>query len=338
MTEIMGEAAMTEWPDLLARTYDVVRIPMAQLDDTLLDRPTPCAVWTLRQLVGHTIGAIDMFTTAAGGSPPVPVATSDDGSLVERFDAAVARNVAAWRALADPAATLTLPFAELPADLVAGMNQLDSLVHGWDIGSSLGLRVDWPDELSDVAMRTAQIRVPPGRGRVFGAEVSTASTSPGERLLAFTGRDPAAWPGAIWVAGSLVTVKPSDASPATASAVEIWEREGSGPPRHIHAEQDELWYVLEGRFTFAVGDREFQADPGEFILGPQGVAHTFRADTARSRLLDIHLPGGFERFFVRAGRPATTLVPPPAEPGNAAAVRAAIEEFGASVVGPPLSN
>jgi uncharacterized protein (TIGR03086 family) len=328
---------MTRWPDLLARTYDVVRAPVAVLDETMLDRQTPCVEWTVRDLVEHTIGAINMFASAAVGT-----AVADDtveGALVDRFDAAVKRNLAAWSLPPDPARTLTLPFAELPASLVAGMNQLDSLVHGWDIGASLGLPVALPDDLSDVAMQTAQVRVPPGRGRLFGADVITAGTSSGEKLLAFTGRDPAAWPGAIWVAESLVTVKPTGTGPAPASAVEIWEREGSGPPQHIHAEHDEIWYVLEGRFRFALGDREFEAGPGNVVVGPRGVSHSFRAETARSRLLDIHIPGGFERFFVQAGVPAAALVPPPpAEAGSSTALRATIEAFGASVVGPPLGN
>jgi mannose-6-phosphate isomerase-like protein (cupin superfamily) len=167
--------------------------------------------------------------------------------------------------------------------------------------------------------------------------VPARDDSPQERLLALTGRDSSAWPGAIWVAGSLVMVKPSDPEAAPASAVEIWEREGSGPPRHVHAEHDEMWYVLEGRFRFALGDREFDAGPGDVVVGPRGVPHTFRAETANSRLLDIYMPGGFERFFVQAGTPATELVPPPPAPAEGGPqVRAMIEAFGATVVGPPL--
>ncbi|MGH8962951.1 MAG: TIGR03086 family metal-binding protein [Jatrophihabitantaceae bacterium] len=184
---------MGDWPDLLARTYDVVRVPMAQLDDTMLDGPTPCADWTVRDLVEHTIGAIDMFAAAAGAPAVEPAA---EATAVERFDAAVARNLMAWRALEDPAAMLTLPFGDFPAGVVAGINQLDSLVHGWDIGVSLGLSLTLPEDLSDAAMRMAQVRVPIGRGHVFGAEVSTSGTRSGEKLLAFSGRDPAAWPDA----------------------------------------------------------------------------------------------------------------------------------------------
>jgi uncharacterized protein YjlB len=107
----------------------------------------------------------------------------------------------------------------------------------------------------------------------------------------------------------------------------------------VHAEHDEMWYVLEGRFTFALGDRELTAGPGDVVVGPRGVPHTFRADTADARLLDVHMPGGFERFFIQAGVPATELVPPaPAAAGGAPGVRAMIEAFGASVVGPPLGH
>lgn len=184
---------MDNWPDLLTETYDGLRPSIAKLDETLLDRPTPCAEWTLRQLVAHTVAAIEMFAVSAERGKPT-AASPDGEAALERFDAAVARNLAAWRSLADPAATLTLPFGEFPAQTVAAINQLDSLLHGWDIGVALGLPITLPEELSEVAMRMALVRVPHGRGRVFGAEVATAGTTSSEILLAFSGRDPAAWP------------------------------------------------------------------------------------------------------------------------------------------------
>lgn len=189
---------MREWPDLLARTYDVVRTPLAQLDDTLLDRPTSCTEWTMRDLVAHAIGEIDMFAAALAEHGSAGTATVE-GTPVERFDAAVVRNLEAWRAWTDPDVTLTLPFGKFPAPVVAQINQFDSLVHAWDIGVSIGLPVALPADLSDVAMRLALVRAPLGRGHVFAAEVATSSTDPGERLLAFTGRDPAAWPTASQV-------------------------------------------------------------------------------------------------------------------------------------------
>ena len=53
-------------------------------------------------------------------------------------------------------------------------------------------------------------------------------------------------------------------------------------------------------------------------------------------MLDIHSPGGFERFFVQAGTPAAALAPPrPTQVAGPGQLRAAIEDFGAQVVGPP---
>lgn len=331
MTGIAG------WPDLLARTYDVVRAPVAQLDESLLDRATPCAEWTGRDLFEHVVGTLHMFATAVGVPPPDAPA---EGTPVARFDAAAARNLAAWRSLADLEKTVSLPFGAFPAELALRMNQLDSLVHGWDLAVSLGLAVEFPEDVAQAALATAEIRCRrEPRAPAWGPEVPARGDSAQERLLALTGRDTSAWPGAIWVAGSLVTVKPTAGDSAPASAVEIWERVGSGPPRHVHAEHDEMWYVLEGRFRFALGDREFAAGPGDVVVGPRGVPHTFRAETTNARLLDIHMPGGFERFFVHAGRPATALTPPTqVTAGGGPAVRAMIEAFGASVVGPPLGD
>lgn len=326
---------MNRWPDLLRSAYQVARTPVSLLDDVVLDRATPCSAWTARQVLDHLVATMDMFANALGA--PAPDAGSDAPPLA-RFDAAVTRNLAAWCSLQDPAATLSLSFAKLPADVAAGVNLMESLVHGWDLGAALGVALPVPSDVAQPALDAARLCVPRSRGHVFGDEVPTDSDEPFEQLLAFTGRDPRAWPGAIWVAGSLVTIKPTLGDSAAASAVDIWEREGSGPPRHVHAEHDEIWYVLSGRFTFAIGDREISASTGDVVVGPRGVPHTFRADSADARVLDIHAPGGFERFFVQAGTPAADLQPPPpsAESGPGQ-LRAHIESFGATVIGPPLS-
>jgi quercetin dioxygenase-like cupin family protein len=230
-----------------------------------------------------------------------------------------------------------LPFGEFPAEVVVGMNQLDSLLHGWDLCAALGLPTSFPDDLVDRATQTALITVPPSRGYAFGPEVATDDAAGIARLAAFSGRDPSAWTGAIWVGGSLINVATTIGDGRVASAVEIWEREASGPPKHVHAEHDEIWYVLQGRFRFALGDREFIACAGDLVVGPRGVPHSFCAETADARVLDIHLPGGFENFFVKAGAPAAALTPPPPAPDAATPqLRATIEEFGAQVVGPPL--
>jgi mannose-6-phosphate isomerase-like protein (cupin superfamily) len=64
---------------------------------------------------------------------------------------------------------------------------------------------------------------------------------------------------------------------------------------HVHAEEDDAFYILEGELTFTFGGETAAAPPGTFVLIPPGVAHGFRNDGATPvRMLNIHAPGGFD--------------------------------------------
>jgi mannose-6-phosphate isomerase-like protein (cupin superfamily) len=66
---------------------------------------------------------------------------------------------------------------------------------------------------------------------------------------------------------------------------------------HVHADEDDAFYILEGELTFAFADGdEASAPPGTFVLVPPGVPHGFRNDGERPvRMLNIHAPAGFDR-------------------------------------------
>jgi mannose-6-phosphate isomerase-like protein (cupin superfamily) len=65
---------------------------------------------------------------------------------------------------------------------------------------------------------------------------------------------------------------------------------------HVHADEDDAFYILEGEMTFVFGGREVPAPPGTFVLVPPGVEHGFRNDQDRPvRMLNIHAPAGFDR-------------------------------------------
>jgi mannose-6-phosphate isomerase-like protein (cupin superfamily) len=75
-----------------------------------------------------------------------------------------------------------------------------------------------------------------------------------------------------------------------------WADDGSRPgepiaPLHVHLDEDEAWYVLEGNLRFRLGDREVEADPGTAVFGPKGVPHTFtNPSPVRARYLLIMRP------------------------------------------------
>jgi mannose-6-phosphate isomerase-like protein (cupin superfamily) len=65
---------------------------------------------------------------------------------------------------------------------------------------------------------------------------------------------------------------------------------------HVHAAEDDAFYIMEGEMTFTLGGEEVAAPPGTFVLVPPGVEHGFRNDGAVPvRVLNIHAPAGFDR-------------------------------------------
>jgi len=69
-------------------------------------------------------------------------------------------------------------------------------------------------------------------------------------------------------------------------------------PRHVHAHEDELFIVLEGKHEFTVGDTVYDVGPGAVVFAPRGVPHSHRRVVPRTgRFLTLVSPTGFEGFF-----------------------------------------
>jgi quercetin dioxygenase-like cupin family protein len=80
--------------------------------------------------------------------------------------------------------------------------------------------------------------------------------------------------------------------------IEITVPPGGGIPMHIHHNEDEALYILEGKLLFVSGDTRIEAEPGTFIYGPRNIAHGFRAvGSGPTRLVESFLPAGFEELF-----------------------------------------
>jgi mannose-6-phosphate isomerase-like protein (cupin superfamily) len=46
-------------------------------------------------------------------------------------------------------------------------------------------------------------------------------------------------------------------------------------PLHVHHDDDEAWYVLDGRLRVRVGDDEHDVPAGAAVMAPRGLPHTF---------------------------------------------------------------
>ena len=72
---------------------------------------------------------------------------------------------------------------------------------------------------------------------------------------------------------------------------------GSGSPLHVHHNEDEWFYVLEGELTIWVAGQTVVAPAGSFVFGPRDVPHTFIVSSDEARFLLVTQAAGFEGFI-----------------------------------------
>jgi mannose-6-phosphate isomerase-like protein (cupin superfamily) len=144
---------------------------------------------------------------------------------------------------------------------------------------------------------------------------------------------------ASWFQGNRITIKATAATTGGAfGLVESLVAPGYSPPLHIHDREDETFWVLEGEVTIRCGDATFRATAGVFAFLPRGVPHTFVVEGSRpARMLGILTPGGGEGFFAEGGRPAQGEGFPPPAPRDLEQLRRVAVQFGARIVGPPMT-
>lgn len=115
---------------------------------------------------------------------------------------------------------------------------------------------------------------------------------------------------------------------------------GDSPPLHVHHDEDELFYLMEGEMVFKVGDDIITARAGDAVVAPRGRPHGFRVVSPGGvRVLTISR-GGFEAAVRAASRPAQGPgLPDPVEPTPAmqAALGTVCAANGITLLGPPIA-
>ena len=103
-------------------------------------------------------------------------------------------------------------------------------------------------------------------------------------------------PGAGRRTGNVELLALSEDTPRFNVSIIVMAPGRHGPEPHVHAGEDDAFYVLEGELTFLLGADEVAAPAGTFVLVPPDVEHTFVNRTAEPvRILNIHAPAGFDR-------------------------------------------
>jgi mannose-6-phosphate isomerase-like protein (cupin superfamily) len=122
----------------------------------------------------------------------------------------------------------------------------------------------------------------------------------------------------------------------TGGALGVFGGHKSGPgavPLHVHLQQDEWWYVLEGEYVFQIGEKRLQAKAGDSVFGPRGVPHSPRQISPQGITLTVFQPAGsMEEFFHELAQAARKAGGMPPVPVTAALFKA----HGMEIKGPPV--
>jgi mannose-6-phosphate isomerase-like protein (cupin superfamily) len=101
-----------------------------------------------------------------------------------------------------------------------------------------------------------------------------------------------------------------------------------GPARHLHHDQDEWFYAVEGEFIIEVGSERIRMSPGDSLLAPRKVPHVWAfIGDLRGKILIAFMPAGRMEAFFREVTKANAM--PPQDPGLWRA-------HGMELLGPPL--
>jgi uncharacterized protein (TIGR03086 family) len=156
-----------------------------------LSKSTPCSEYDVMALTDHLLNAI----TLVGGLADAQLPERDTDDSVERQVIGAARPALdAWHRRGLDG-TVTLASNELPATLAPGILTLEFLVHGWDFAAATGHPMNVAESLAEYVFGLAKkVITPEGRAKVgFADPVAVPDDASAlDRLIAFTGRDPAA--------------------------------------------------------------------------------------------------------------------------------------------------
>jgi len=155
-----------------------------------MTRQTPCTEFDVTRLTGHLLNSL----TALGGMVGAELPERDESDSVERQVVAAARPALdAWHR---HGLNGTVPFGkgEMPARGACAILSLEFLVHAWDYAAAVDHEFNAPEPLAEYVLGLAhQVIRPEQRSRAgFDDPVDVpADAGALERLIAFTGRNPA---------------------------------------------------------------------------------------------------------------------------------------------------
>lgn len=126
-----------------------------------------------------------------------------------------------------------------------------------------------------------------------------ASVAEGKAQFVAAGKDRAGTPVAMGFSSLGYKVAGEQTSGGLFIMEHVGLAKGGGPPRHLHHEQEEWFYVIEGEIVAEVGKERFRLKAGDSVFAPRKVPHAYLYVAEKpGRLLIAFTPAGkMEAYF-----------------------------------------
>ncbi|GHF47338.1 uncharacterized protein (TIGR03086 family) [Amycolatopsis bartoniae] len=184
-------AALLGGLDLLERAVGYTLGNLRLVSAAHLSRPTPCAGWTLAQLLAHLDDSLLALHEAADLGHVTLDVPEVAGDPVLGLRARATGLLAAWTAAEAPD-RVDVGGALLTSGILTTAGAFEVAVHGWDVAQACGSPRPLPEPLAEDLLAVAPLLLPEADrpGRFAPAVPVPPFAGASDHLLAFTGRRP----------------------------------------------------------------------------------------------------------------------------------------------------
>ncbi|MGH2317821.1 cupin domain-containing protein [Planococcus sp. SE5232] len=141
---------------------------------------------------------------------------------------------------------------------------------------------------------------------------------------------------AYWFDGNLVEIKASgEETNDVFCLIEGVHPAGYETPLHLHRNEEETMYILEGEVIYTIGDKTVTGKVGTIIHAPRNMPHKFKVVSAEpARTLNLLTPAGGEQFYIESGVAANEhKLPPDTLKPDIEKMMAASQKYGIELLG-----
>lgn len=141
----------------------------------------------------------------------------------------------------------------------------------------------------------------------------------------------------LWFAGGGVFTMKANATETNGAFIMFEDRmvRGKTTPLHLHPNEDEIIYVLDGELLVDSDGEQHRVGAGGLFVAPRGLPHAFMVTSETAHVLAMQTPGTGEGFYRLATEPATSAADESRPPDWERLRQAAEQSDSIELLGPP---